>query len=192
MKEKKQKDKIKKGSRGYIDAQKKKRIRQTLLYCLIGIAIFVLGLCLNKFEKSNIFTVIAILAVLPAAKALVGFIVLAPFHSVKASLADSVKKLLGEHDVIYTDMVFTSPEKVMFLAFLVIREGEIVCLAGREKEDLSYIEKYLKEELKKRMLSKKLYFTADEKAFQKHLMQTEPAKDTPSQELQDYLLSLMV
>ena len=76
--EKEKKKRPAKGCPGYIDAQKKSRIMKTLLYVLIGIAIFVLGLCLNKFEKSNIFTVIAVLMVLPAAKALISVIVLLP------------------------------------------------------------------------------------------------------------------
>ena len=178
------------GEMGYLDSQKKYRIKKTLLYVFIGIAIFVLGLCLNKFEKTNIFTVIAVLMVLPAAKALVGVIVLFPYRSVETERVEKVKSLLSDADVMYTDMVFTSPDKVMFLAFLVIKQDEILCLAGREKEDLRYIEKYLREELKKRMLLKKLYVTAEEKNFLERVAHTAPAEEIPK-ELTAYLKSLM-
>lgn len=188
--EEKKKKRPARGEMGYLNSQKKYRIKKTLLYVLIGIAIFVLGLCLNKFEKTNIFTVIAVLMVLPAAKALVGVIVLFPYQSVSTERVEKVKQLLSGADVMYTDMVFTSPDKVMFLAFLVIKQDEILCLAGREKEDLRYIEKYLREELKKRMLSKKLYVTADEKNFLLRVAHAEFAKEN-SEELTAYLKSLM-
>lgn len=188
--EEKKKKRPARGEMGYLNSQKKYRIKKTLLYVLIGIAIFVLGLCLNKFEKTNIFTVIAVLMVLPAAKALVGVIVLFPYQSVSTERVEKVKQLLSGADVMYTDMVFTSPDKVMFLAFLVIKQDEILCLAGREKEDLRYIEKYLREELKKRMLSKKLYVTADEKNFLLRVAHAEFAEEI-SEELTAYLKSLM-
>lgn len=189
---KSKKQKKNKGECGYIKEQKVKRLLRTGMYCLIGFAVFFLGLCLNKFEKTNIFTVIAILFVLPAAKALVSFIVLAPYRSVEEARVNRVKSLIGEHDVMYTDMVFTSTEKVMFLAFLVIRDDEILCLAGREKENLTYMEKYLKSELKKRMFSKKFYITSDEESFIKHVQSAAAAKEPVSGELTGYLTSLMV
>ncbi|MDE7326645.1 MAG: hypothetical protein K2N63_10260 [Lachnospiraceae bacterium] len=179
------------GHQGYLDSQKRFRILKTLLYVLIGVAIFVLGLCLNKFEKSNIFTVIAILMVLPAAKALVSVIVLLPYRSVDAEAVEEVRGLLSGEDIMYTDMVFTSRDKVMFFSFLVIAQDEILCLVGREKEDIAYIEKYLKDELKKRMLLRKLYITKDRKNFLEKVAHAEPATDIPD-ELTAYLNSLMV
>lgn len=183
--------KVLKGECGYIDLQKKKRLLRVVMYCLIGVAIFVLGLCLNKFEKSNIFSVIAILMVLPAAKALVGFIVLMPFQSVDQERVKRVESMLSGGDILYTDMVFTSTEKVMFFAFLAITEDEVICLAGREKEDTAYMEKYLKAEFKRRMFSRKLYITKDEEKFLSHVGHSAPAKEVP-EELTSYLISLMV
>ena len=79
----------------------------------------------------------------------------------------------------------------MFFAFLVIREDEIICLAGREKEDTAYIEKYLKAEFKRRMFSRKLYITKDKEKFLSHVEHSAPAKEVP-EELTSYLTSLMV
>lgn len=181
----------KKGQPGYINAQKRRRLLKTVLYFLAAAGIFLLGLCLNKFEKSNIFTIIAVLFVLPATKAMVSYIVLFPFHSVPVKNAEKVAALMKEANIVYTDMVFTSTEKVMFLSFLVIARDEILCLAGREKEDTAYMERYLREELKKRMLSYKVYITKDEKNFLSKVEHTAPAETIP-EELTDYLRSLMV
>lgn len=180
-----------KGEPGYIDSQRKFRIARTLLYVLIGFAIFFLGLLLNKFEVTNVFTVFAILAVLPAARSLVGFIVLIPYHSVTAERMERVRKALKGKDIIYTDMVFTSPEKVMCFSFLVITDKEIFCLVDREKEDITYMERYIKTELKKRQISYKLTVTREEKSFLDKVEHAAPAEDTP-EELTDYLRSLMV
>ncbi len=179
------------GQQGYVDTQKAFRIRKTLCYVLAGIGIFVLGLCLNKFEKSNIFTVFAVLTVLPATKALISVIVLLPYRSVEKERVEKVRGLLLGEDVMYTDVVFTSREKIMFASFLVITQDEVLCLAGREKEDTAYMEKYLGGELKKRMFGKKLYITKDEKKFHERVAHSAPAQEI-KEELVLYLKSLMV
>ncbi len=97
---------------------------------------------------------------------------------------------MSGEDVMYTDMVFTSPDKIMFLSFLVVTQDEVLCLAGREKEDTAYIEKYLGGEIKKRMFSKKFYITKDEGKFLERVAHSTPA-DGCDQELTAYLESLM-
>lgn len=179
-----------KGEAGYLDAQKRLRIGKTLLYILIAAAIFLLGLCLNKFEKSNIFTIIAVLLVLPGVKSLVSVIVILPFRSVAAERVEKVNSLKRDADIAYTDMVFTSPDRVMFFSFLVITSNELICLAGREKEDVPYMERYLKEELRKRMLAYKVYITKEEKNFYAKVEHSVHAEEVP-EELTGFLRSLM-
>ena len=58
----------KRGEYGYIAARKKKTLLGTIIIALIGVAIFLVGLFLNKMSNRNLFTIIAVLAVLPAAK----------------------------------------------------------------------------------------------------------------------------
>ncbi|MBQ9118926.1 MAG: hypothetical protein IJY09_02580 [Lachnospiraceae bacterium] len=185
------KKKILRGESGYIDEQKKRRLLRMFMHIGIGVAIFILGLCLNKFEKNNIFTVIAVLMVLPAARALINFIALAPYRSVAKERVAEVQKHLKGADVMFTDMVFSSTDKIMFCSFLVIKADEIFCLAEKEKEDISYIEKYLKDGLKKRQLSYKLYITKDSKNYLEKIAQANAAEEVP-EEVTDYLRSLMV
>ena len=73
--------KINKCDRGYIEAKKKRSILLTLLMALLGIVVFLVGFFLNEMSNRNIFTVAAILFVLPGAKFLVGFIVVFPYRS---------------------------------------------------------------------------------------------------------------
>ena len=79
---KRKKQKLEKGSYGYLKSKKKDALVHTLLMTGIGVAIFIVGLLLNKMEVANIFTILAFLMVLPAAKALVTVIVLFPYASI--------------------------------------------------------------------------------------------------------------
>ena len=71
--------KVQRGEFGYIRTRKRRALTGTLLMAVIGIAVFVVGLLLNKMSNRNIFTVIAILFVLPGAKNLVALIVTFPY-----------------------------------------------------------------------------------------------------------------
>ena len=187
---KEKKPAISKGEFGYINLQKKKKTIKLFTEIAIGIAIFILGLCLNKFEKSNIFTIIAILMVLPAARTLVGIIVFLPYKSISRERVNAVKGAAAEKALIMTDVVFTSREKIMFCSFFVLVGKELYCLADHKKQDISYIETYLKDSIKKRQLPCKVYVTANEKNFLEKIRQTDVSE--VSEELVEFLKSLMV
>ena len=128
---------IEKGSQGYINKRKKNALIWTLIMAALGVAVFVTGLLLNDMSKRNIFTVIAVLFVLPGAKFLVRFIVTFPYHSVEESRYNKVKSNISEGMELYTDMIITSPDKV-----IVQIQGIISCLQYAEA-DAMYIRKYI-------------------------------------------------
>ena len=76
---------LEKGSFEYINKKKKRKIIMVIAIIVIALAIFGVGLLLNKMSRANIFTVLAILCVLPWAKQLVALIVLFPYHSVRGN-----------------------------------------------------------------------------------------------------------
>ena len=59
--------KVEKGSYGYIQYQKKKRLLVTFILFLIPLVIFATGLIQTK-TRLNLFTVVAIVGCLPACK----------------------------------------------------------------------------------------------------------------------------
>ena len=67
--------KAEKGSCGYIQYQKKKRLVVTFILFLIPLAIYATGYIQTK-TRLNLFTVVAILGCLPACKSLVGLIMI--------------------------------------------------------------------------------------------------------------------
>lgn len=187
------KQKLKKGEYGYIDLKRKTQPWMVLGYVLIGIAVFVLGLLLNKFERANIFTIVSFLFVLPAAKKLVNFVVFAPFHTIPLELKQKVEDVKKENDAVFYDVVFTSPQKVMFLSVLCVAGNEVIGLIGRKKESREEIEKYLKESIKKRGWAYKVTIVSGEKDFLKRVQAADRnlVREERS-ELMEYLTSLLV
>lgn len=135
--------KTKRGEFGYITARKRKALLGTLLMVLIGLSVFLTGLFLNNMSNRNIFTIVAVLFVLPGAKFLVAYIVTFPYHSTSKERYDQVLEVLPEQTELYTDLVITSSEKVMHLDFIVIGNGQVIGLLGKGKQELSYVRKYL-------------------------------------------------
>ncbi len=140
----KQKEKIQRGSYGYIRNIKQKKIIGLVVLFVLAVTIFAVGLFLNKFSKANIFTIIAILLVLPWAKVLTAYIVLFPYDTPKKEKYDKIKQLETAGLRIYSDLVITSEEKVMNLDFLVIGNQKVYGVLGKDKQDLEYINQYLK------------------------------------------------
>ena len=90
---------LEKGSFEYIKKKKKRKIIMVVAIIVIAAAIFGIGLLLNKMSRANIFTVLAILCVLPWAKQLVALIVLFPYHSVSRERYDKARKCLENSGV---------------------------------------------------------------------------------------------
>lgn len=203
MKEKKKKAKPSKGTFGYIAYRKKRALLNTIIMFMIAAAIFILGLCLNKFEKSNVFTIVAVLCVLPAAKMMVGYILFFPFKSVKREQYERIRELVRDEDKFYTDMVITSHEHVMNLAYMVIVGDKIFILTGREKEKPDIIREYLQTTTRRRGMDVTVGVYDDEKQFVKQIKSASrfserdyDAEDMEAvlaerQELCEYLESLM-
>lgn len=179
---------------GYVRSQKGKMLSGALLMVLIGVAVFVLGLLLNKFEKANIFTIIAVLFVLPMARYLTSWIILLPFRTPESRLYEQVKALAPEGAVVFSDYVFTSGERVMGLSFLVLTDNEYIGLAARKQEKLPKVREYLSDALKKRAFSGKFVLYEKEEEFLTKLKKASKVtkKEEDRQELLDFLRSLAV
>lgn len=139
---------LERGSFGYIKKKKNRQILYVLGLVLAAALMFVTGLLLHKFDRANACTVIAILMVLPMVKMLVIYIVLFPYKSVPEEVYNEVMKKAGDNAIVMTDMVITSLDKPMNLDFVIISDNQVQCMLGKKKQDVSYIENYLKSSLK--------------------------------------------
>ena len=101
----KKKQKLEKGTYGYLKNKKKGALVHTILMAGIGVGIFVIGLLLNKMEATNIFTVFAFLMVLPAAKAFVNVIVLFPYKSMTMETKQRLESYARKNDIIPLSLI---------------------------------------------------------------------------------------
>ena len=152
-----------KGEVGYIDSKKRYELIMTLILFAVAAGIFVLGLALNKWEKGNIFTIIAALFVIPMARFATSYIMFFPFKSVSPELANEVKAAAKPGSIIYSDYIMISEKKAMMLAFAVITSDKIIGLTGREQEDVLDIRNYIQDIVTRRGYDYKVTIT-DEKA----------------------------
>ncbi len=138
---------LEKGSFGYIKKKKARQALHILVLLVVAAVMFITGLFIHEFDKANICTVLAVLMLLPAVKTLVLLIVVFPYRSVSKERYDVIKGSISDNTILMTDMVITSSEHVMNLDFVLVTDNQVLGLIGKKKQDVAYIEGYLKETL---------------------------------------------
>lgn len=168
---------------GYIDQKKKQLLLYMIGIALVGVAFFLFGLVLNKGDLANIFSVVAILFVIPAARYLTVWVVLAPYKSPSKDAYKEMKEYVEGHGLLITDLVFTSTERPMQLEYMVLAGEHAYCYKkplnikdGKQptRDQLDKRRKFIKtteEYLNKHFETEKLSYHAkiweDETAFRK-------------------------
>lgn len=112
------------GTKNYIDSQKKYEIARTLLYFAISISLFIAGV-IQTGERANILSIVAILGCLPASKSAVSAIMFLRFKSCSAQAAEEIERHSEGLECLY-DMVFTSYKKNYCVSHLAVC-GNTVC-----------------------------------------------------------------
>jgi len=144
--------KIEKGKPGYIKAQKTKYLLWALLEFAVVAAVFILGY-VKTGTKKNIFSVVAVVGCLPAAKMLVEFIVMYPHKGIDPEKYQEIQEKSPLVLCMY-DMLISSTKKLMALDAVAIY-GHIICgYTGSPKTDEVFLAAYIKEELKKHRYDK--------------------------------------
>lgn len=186
--------KIQKGDYGYFKNRKKKALIGVVAMIVAGIAVFIIGLFLNKMSNRNIFTIIAVLFVLPGAKFLVRFIIMFPYHSVDKQLYERAKKYTDGKMQLYVDMLITSSERVMYLQFIAVGNKKVIALVGNEKQETAYITKYLNDGVKNWGEGYKVKVLENEKSFFKEInsITIQDVDKEEEKNVKSYLTSLVV
>lgn len=164
----------KKGEYHYLDQLKSRYLWKILLFFVIGLAIFLLGLVLNKMEPRNIFSVIAILMVLPGAKQVVGFVVTFPYHSVNRKEYDEMLSHVKEGETLYVDMLMTSRERIMLFPYMAEVPGKIIALCDPKEKDVKEVEKYLSGNVRNYCSDYQVCVFSDKKYFIRELGRMKP------------------
>lgn len=185
------KQKLERGEYGYLKQRKNRALLGTFLMVLVGLAIFGLGLLLNKMEATNIFTVIAICMVMPAAKFFVSYVVMFPYQPITPETKERLASYAKEGDTILYDVVFTSSEKVMHLDCIYVTGHQIIGYTSRGKDNIQLMQEYLKKECKIRGLSYAVYLATEEKQIKDRMkLRGEESADTNT-EAKEEVLSML-
>ena len=140
-----------KGQYGYVNYTKKKRLICTILSFIAVLIIFFTGVIIYHTNKS-IYTVLAAVSSLPAAKLLITYIVIAPYHTGSKTLYDRLSALQRENTgyqaILAGDMVITSTQKAMYIQFAYIINGHLIMYTDDKKTDIKKTEDYIKDILK--------------------------------------------
>ena len=126
--------------KGYLTFRKRKLLLNVALNVLAAVIIFIVGLFLNKMQAKNIFSVLALLFVLPVGRSLATFFILMPYKEMKdRDLLKAEEGIQGKGILLYSP-VFTSSEHVMHLDLIAVFKGRI--LGYKEKMGKSVRNEY--------------------------------------------------
>ncbi len=134
---------VKKGDKGYLNNRKIFYLMLVLAFVILAAVFFFTGYVRFNTTKT-VFTVMAVLMVLPAAKQFVIYIVIAPYKSVDEIIYNRIKDIINENDIcMIADMVITSQEKITNIDIICVKGGRVIGYAPNKKVDINYISKYL-------------------------------------------------
>ena len=119
-----------KGEWGYIDYQRKRVLLITLVLYVCAIGLYLLGY-LTLHTNKSIWSILAILAVLPASKSMVNLIMFLRFRSLAAQDFNKYRDACKDAPALY-EAPFTTYEKTFFVDALMCRNNTVtVCYLGK-------------------------------------------------------------
>lgn len=138
---KKDKQKIKKGDYGYL--QKNKLIQLTISLGLIIMVMIIFYTGYIKYGNTkNIFTVLAVVSVIPMAKFIVGYLVIAKYKSLSQTEYEDLTSNIGQ-DMLY-DLIISSTNKVYNAKVSIVKDNSVYLYMSDKKYNKNDIEKYVR------------------------------------------------
>ncbi|MCR5109214.1 MAG: hypothetical protein K6B28_13755 [Lachnospiraceae bacterium] len=150
-----------KGEKGYIAKNRKRSVIRTLIMFALAVGIYLLGL-LTMGTNKNVWTIIAVLSMLPASKSAVNMIMFLRVKKPQEELYRETEEAAGELYVLY-DLVFTTYERTYQSDAMVLAAGNMICYSSGMDADKGKFEEYLNGAIcKGRGYSVKVYTDKDE------------------------------
>lgn len=164
-----------KGEYGYLSYQKKVSVLKTILYFITALLIFFIGYHATG-KRENLFTVIAILDLLPASRSTVSMIMYLKTPKYSESLYEDIQHLAGQVPVLY-QLYLTSYQKNFPLDCIAVRGTNVMGLSTFEKCDIVACEEHIDAMAKQNSLSNlNIKIFKDQKKFEERLQQLQNAE----------------
>lgn len=135
-----------KGTRNYLNTQKKYEIIRTILYFGISLSLFAAGY-IQTGRRGNLLGIVAVLGCLPASKSAVGAIMFLRFRSCAEKAAVRIEEHSQGLCCLY-DMVFTSYKKNFVVSHLAICGNTVCGFSENEQFDENGFYKHIGDILK--------------------------------------------
>ncbi|MCR5420978.1 MAG: hypothetical protein K6E98_08230 [Lachnospiraceae bacterium] len=127
-----------KGEWGYINYQRKRILIITLVLYVCSIGIYLFGYMTLHTSKS-LFSVMAVLGILPASKSMVNLIMFLRYKSLDPNIYELYLKNVNNIPIIY-ELPFTTYEKTYFVEALVCCAGNVICYYGhKDKKNINIV-----------------------------------------------------
>lgn len=130
--------KIIKGDKGYLSHLKKINLIKVLISFAVVFVVFFTGIIING-DRNSLFTVIAILLVLPAAKMAVNYIVLLPHKSCPDKLSCELENICTNITCKY-DLIFGSSKSPIGTFAVVITDTDIIAFSNEAVDEKAFNE----------------------------------------------------
>ncbi|HKM34945.1 MAG TPA: hypothetical protein VJY54_09420, partial [Lachnospiraceae bacterium] len=135
-----------KGTKEYINSQRKYEIIRTSIYFCLSLALFAAGY-ITTGSRNNLLTIVAVLGCLPASKSLVETIMYCKYKSLRNEHADLIEKHSKGLNCLY-DLIFTTREKTYPVLHMTIRNQNVIGYAESGILSEKNCEDHLKTSLK--------------------------------------------
>ena len=177
------------GEYGYIKRQKRVRLIRTVLFFVAAFTVFFVGVYLNHGDKRSIYTVIAMVGVIPAAMAAVSAIMIWLRPSMDAELYRNISSVSGNLQMLY-ELFLTTREKNLYLDAAVITGDQVLAYTHEDVStaDLRFFEDHITRSLRTSGLKRsiKIFDSSNQKQF---LSRIEMLNDRqPAESDTDYLV----
>ena len=132
-----------KGEFGYLNYRKKLNLIKMIVSFAVVAAVLIIGFIVYK-TRANIFTVAAIVLVLPAAKMAVAYFVVLPHKPADNELKEKVESKSGSLGVYY-DLIFSNSKKPIGTQAVVVSDAAVIALTNENNADKKLFETSLKD-----------------------------------------------
>lgn len=125
-----------KGTQGYINREKIITVIRTVIMFTVSITIYFIGVTTLHTNKS-IWTIIAVLGILPASKSAVGMIMFLRYRSIDIREYREIQDAACNIPTLY-ELVFTTKEKAFFVKACSCCMNTVILLADKNNKNKNY------------------------------------------------------
>lgn len=168
------KQKPEKGCYGYIRYQKRIRIVRTILFFAAAVAIYLAGYFLNDGDKRNIYTIIAMLGVIPGSLSCVSAIMMCMRKPMDSGLYREISDAAGSLEMAY-ELYFTTHDINLYVDAAAVANDTVAAFTHEDvKQDvIQFMENHIEKSLRATGYRRKVKIFRNEKQFLERLRQME-------------------